>query len=288
VSGVPIVSAVDDRYTGPLCVLMQSLAAAGAAAAGDPRLLVLHRDLSEASRRRILGHGSRLGFAVELRAVPRAAEGYPVLRWATEAMYLRLAIPEVVPDGEVVLYLDADTLALRDPGPLRRTALRGAPLAAARDEQNPVLRVARALPGWWELGLPPSREYFNSGVMLLDLPECGRRGIFEECHRFLRDMARHQKYGDQCALNWAAGDDWLRLAPCWNTVPLSAVSRLPEWRHDAEEVSPLERLIAREADAAILHFAGPNKPWNSTYPASPVRDLYRSFVRQVVEAEDKS
>jgi lipopolysaccharide biosynthesis glycosyltransferase len=285
-AAVPIVCAVDERYLGPFCVLLQSLATAYGAA-GDLRIVVLHRRLGDAGRQRIHGHAARLGLQVELRDVPGPPAAYPVLRWTTEAMYLRLAIPEVMAGSDVVLYLDADTVALRDLRPLLGTALAGAPLAAARDEQNPVLRVARALPGWRELGLPPSREYFNSGVMLLDLRECGRRGLFEECHRFLRDRARHTKYGDQCALNWAAGDDWLRLDRRWNTVPFSAISRLPHWRHHAEEVSPLEGLIAGEDAAAILHFAGPDKPWNGAYPASRVRDVYLSFARQVMEAEDE-
>ena len=138
-AGVPIVCAVDERYLGPFCVLMQSLAAAHGAAL-DLRIVVLHRRLDDASRQRIHDHAARLKLQVELREVPGPPVPYPVLRWATDAMYLRLAIPEVVADGDVVLYLDADTVALRDLRPLLGTALAGAPLAAARDEQNPVLR----------------------------------------------------------------------------------------------------------------------------------------------------
>jgi UDP-D-galactose:(glucosyl)LPS alpha-1,3-D-galactosyltransferase len=283
---VPIVCAVDDRYVGPLCVLMQSLATAHGDARTDLRLVVIHRGLSEEGRQRIRHHATRLGLPIEVRAVQSAGAAYPVSGWVTDAVYVRLAIPEVVRDGGVVLYLDADAIALRDLTPLLETPLDGRPVAAVRDEQNPVLGRGRALPGYREIGLRASREYFSSGVMLFDLDECDRRGVFEECHRFLREMPGHVRFWDQDALNWAVGDDWLRLPRCWNTVPLSGLSRQPGWVHDAEEVSPLQRLIASEDAAAILHFAGPNKPWNYTYPECPVRDLYRSFLRQVAESED--
>jgi UDP-D-galactose:(glucosyl)LPS alpha-1,3-D-galactosyltransferase len=264
---------------------MQSLATVHEEARTGLRLVVIHRNLSEVGCQRIRFHASRLGLRVELRAAGSAGTAYPVFGWVTDAVYVRLAIPEVVIDSRVVLYLDADAIVLRDLTPLLETTLDGRPVAAARDEQNPILGTGRALPGYRDIGLPASREYFNSGVMLFDLAECGRRGVFEECHRFLREMPSHVRFWDQDALNWAVGDDWLRLARRWNTVPLSGLSRLPRWVHDAEAISPLQPLIASEDAAAIFHFAGPYKPWNFNYPESPVRDLYLSFARLVAESE---
>jgi UDP-D-galactose:(glucosyl)LPS alpha-1,3-D-galactosyltransferase len=277
----PIVCAVDDRYVAQLCVMIQSLAMTQP----DPeslRLVVLHRRLAEESRERVRFHSSRVGLRVELREVEGAAQAYPVSRWVTDAVYLRLSMPEAMPDAPVVLYLDADLVVVGDLGPLLRTALRGAPLAAVRDEQNPILRGGRALPRWWELGLPATREYFSSGVMVVDL---ARGDVFERCHRFLRDLPQHVRWWDQDALNWAVEDDWVRLDRRWNTVPLTGLSRLPGWVHQAEDVSPLQPLLDGEEAAAILHFAGPHKPWDLTYPASPVRDRYRSLMRMVAEAE---
>lgn len=266
----PIVCAVDDRYVGPLCVLMQSLATAHGDAASDLRLVLMHRGLSDDGRGRVGRHAARLRLRVELREVPGSADPYPVSHWVTDAVYIRLGMGEIGLDSRVVLYLDADAIVLRDLRPLMETDLDGRPLAAVPDEQNPVLEGGRALPGWPDLGLPPTREYFNSGVMLIDLPECERRGLFAECRRFLGDMPQHVRFWDQDALNWAVRDDWLRLDRRWNTVPL--------W-------TPEQQDVADEPDAAILHFAGPNKPWNFTYPHGNVRDLYQSFARLVADAE---
>jgi lipopolysaccharide biosynthesis glycosyltransferase len=246
---------------------------------------VIYRRLTQASRRRIRFHALRLGLQVELRASGRADDPYPVSDWVTDAVYLRLAISDVLAGVPAVLYLDADVLVLRDLRPLLGSSLDGAPLAAVRNPSNPVLEVGSALPGWRELGLPASREYFNSGVMLLDLAECRRRGTFDKCYRFLEDMPQHVRFWDQDALNWAVDDDWVRLDRRWNTFPLSALSQIPAFKYDAEDVVPLQQLIDDEDSAAILHFAGPWKPWAPIFPASPARDLYRSFIHTVTEHE---
>ena len=38
-----------------------------------------------------------------------------------------------------------------------------------------------------------------------------------------------------------------------------------------------KRLVAEEDTAAVLHFAGPVKPWQDDYPPGPARDRYRRF-----------
>ena len=155
----PIVCCVDDRYVLPLCVLMESLAAVPGHA--GLRMQVLHQGISRASRGRLGFHAGRLGIALEARQV-EAATSAPASGWVSEAVYLRLEIGDALGSCGTVLYLDADTLALGDLGPLLAASLEGAPLGAVRDPQNPVVGNGIAFPGWAELGLPRGRDYFNS------------------------------------------------------------------------------------------------------------------------------
>lgn len=279
----PIVCAVDDRYVGPLCVFMQSLSVAQS---GRPlRLIVLHEDLSKDGRQRILFHAGRLGLRAELRT-GQVDPRYPVSMWGTSTVYLRLALDEILPDIPVVLYMDADIIVRRDLSPLLNQPMDGLPLAAVRDPLNPTLGsgLAVGLPGWQALGLPGTREYFNSGVMLIDLPECGRRGIFDAGRRFAVDKPEHILFWEQDALNWAVADDWFRLDRCWNTFPASVLPELYQnWTYDADDILPFSRLLEDEATAAVLHFAGPVKPWTTEYPAGPSRDLYVSYMKMVAE-----
>ena len=279
----PIVCCVDDRYALPLCVLMESLA--GVPGHAGLRVVVLHEGMSRASRDRLAFHAGRLGIGLEARRID-PDRSWPASGWVSKAVYLRLEIGRALGPCGTVLYLDADTLVLGDLRPLLAASLNGAPIGAVRDPQNPVAGSGIALPGWAELGLPRGREYFNSGVMLLDLAACERLDLFTAARAFLADHPGHVRLWDQDALNVAAADKWTRLERRWNTFALSPLAALPGYRHDdAEPYSPLAELLADEPDASILHFAGPDKPWNQDYPPGQPGELYRRFLRSVREAE---
>jgi lipopolysaccharide biosynthesis glycosyltransferase len=279
----PVVCCVDDRYVLPLCVLMESLAAVPGHV--GLRVHVLHHGISRASRGRLAFHAGRLGIEMEARQVD-AGTSAPASGWVSEAVYLRLEIGEALGPSGTVLYLDADTLVLGDLGPLLEASLGGAPLGAVRDPQNPVVGNGIAFPGWAELELPRGRDYFNSGVMLLDLPQCERAGLFTAARAFLAEHPGHVRLWDQDALNVAAADRWRRLDRRWNTFALSPLAAQSGYRHDdAEPYSPLAMLLADEPGAAILHFAGPAKPWREDYPPGQPGEVYRRFLRAVEEAE---
>ncbi len=276
----PIVCGVDDRYLRPLGALMRSLAATHSEDRRQLRLIVLHRGLSAAARAWIGEEGAGLGLVVQIREVPdRAWRRHPVSGWVSEAVYLRLAVAEALPDEPRALYLDVDTLVLRDLRPLLTLLLDGALLAAVRDPQNPTVGTGLALPNCQRLGVPAGREYFNSGVMLLDLHACLRDGLFERADRFLAAHPGEVLLWDQDALNVAADDRWVRLPRCWNTFALSPLAAEPGFVHYAEPVMPLAELVCDEYLAAVLHYAGPAKPWSDSYPDGPLRDLYRRFLR---------
>lgn len=277
----PIVCGVDDGYVLPLRVLMRSIAAAHPEAVDQLRLIVLDQGISPGNRRALLADAGRLGLATQLRPIPAPDPVYPVSGWVSDAVYARLSIPDVVTEAERVLYLDVDTVVLADLRPLLGLPLAGCPLGAVLDAQNPLVGPGTGMPGWRALGLPWGREYFNSGVMLLDLAACRELGLFERARRFLVEHPDKVRYWDQDALNHAADDNWLRLEPRWNSVVLSALVRLPGFAHHAEEVNPLARLVAAERTAAVLHFAGAAKPWKDGYPAGYPRETYRGFLAGV-------
>ncbi|MCT9080449.1 glycosyltransferase family 8 protein [Streptomyces fulvoviolaceus] len=270
----PIVVGVDDHYLLPLGTMMQSLAVAHLDDLAELRLIVLHEQLSPSGQDTVHRLADSLGLSVELRRLPaRASVGFPVSGWISSAVYLRLAVPHTI-DVPRALYLDSDVLVLRSLRPLLQHELHGAALAAVRDPQNPVLERGIALPGWSQLGIDGAREYFNSGVMLLDLPNCREQGLFERARRFLHTHREHVRFWDQCALNWAADDQWQRLDRTWNTFALSPLAAQPDFIHHAKPIMPLATLLEDERTASILHFAGPLKPWKANYPGGRLGELY--------------
>ena len=60
---------------------------------------------------------------------------------------------------------------------------------------------------------------------------------------------------------------------------MSALASLPGFfHHTAEPVMPLSQLLADEYMAAVLHFAGPVKPWTPEFPPVPLWHLYQRFL----------
>jgi lipopolysaccharide biosynthesis glycosyltransferase len=274
----PVICAVDDRYSGTLCVLMESLAAVHGPAIADLRMIVLHDGLGDASRRLLRRQADALGLVFELRRVPPPPVGFPVSEWVSGAVYLRLSIGDAVTDHPVVLYLDADLLVLDDIRPLLRTTVSGHVFGAVRDAQHPVIGRGISLPGWRQLGLPAARDYFNSGVLLLNLERCRQADLFGRARAFLSEFPQYVRFWDQDALNVVADDGWLRLDRRWNTFPMTALSRVPEYENYAEDILPLRQLIADEDTAAILHYAGPDKPWRPGFPAGRALSTYQRFA----------
>jgi lipopolysaccharide biosynthesis glycosyltransferase len=195
---------------------------------------------------------------------PERVAGLPVVSMFTVAMWYRIFLPDLLPDIDRVLYLDADVLAVDDISPLWELDLGGHYLGAVTNVFMPHHLERPA-----SLGLPGPQGYFNSGVLLMNLNEMRRGG----CSGALRDYAVSRpdlEWPDQDALNVVLGSRRLALAPRWNAMNSL---RFP-W--SAEVFAPEELEEARQRPA-ILHFEGPgaNKPWHRECDPE-ARELYSS------------
>src|SRR6266568_2780000 len=103
--------------------------------------------------------------AITFHEVPdEAVAGLPVQRFFTPAIWYRIMAPELLGGLDRILYLDADIIAVDSVAPLWDVDLDGAIVAAVTNVPEPH-HANRPR----QLGLPESQEYFNSGVMLMDL-----------------------------------------------------------------------------------------------------------------------
>jgi len=263
-------------------VALESLRATNEGNLARMTVVVLHEGLSDESRRRIDRQAQTLGVPVRLHRARLPDLPYNTAYGGSRANYLRLAIPDALPGAERAVYLDADIVIRAAITPLANADLGGCPVGAVRDSINPTLATGNALPNWSDLGLSGSQEYFNSGVMVFDLPACAREGVFDRAFGAVADHARHLRLWDQDALNLAIRDRWFRLPRRWNTVPYSALSRVPWVRYTAEDVQPAAGLIAAENDASIMHYVSPSKPWLGLLPAGPANDLYHRHLSSVL------
>jgi len=168
------------------------------------------------------------------------------------ATYHRLALPELLPDLTRVIYLDADMLAQADLSALWRTDLQGRAAAVVQDY---YLEKQKR---WEVLGLTYP-EYFNAGMLLMDLTRWRREGI---AIRVAEAVTAHPdwEYNDQDGLNMILNGQCLYVDPRWNATTT--------------------RIHAGAVDQpALVHFTGQEKPWHVS-SVHPYRDVYREYKQQ--------
>jgi lipopolysaccharide biosynthesis glycosyltransferase len=169
--------------------------------------------------------------------------------------YARFLIPEMFPDLSKVLYLDVDILVLDDLAALYQTPLEGKLVAASIDRV-----VERADHKWGilnhqELGIPGNTPYFSAGILIMDLCLWRDRRFAEECMDYAAKHAEICLWWDQTVMNSLIAGEFTKLDDIWN----QQLTVKPE----------------RYSIVGIIHFAGPDKPWNfSPNLPQPLLDLY--------------
>lgn len=179
----------------------------------------------------------------------------PVTRQYPQAMYYRLLAPHLLPEGlDRALYLDPDTLVINSLRPLWDLDLAGHLFAAASHTGKTEL-----VHNLNQVRLKTDREYFNSGVLLMNL-EAGRREIQPEAiFRYAQEHAKELVLPDQDILN---------------ALYASRILALDDyvWNYDARNYNTylLRSAGIRDLDwvmahTAVLHFCGKAKPWRRGY-----------------------
>ncbi|MGH8506696.1 MAG: glycosyltransferase family 8 protein [Stenotrophobium sp.] len=189
-------------------------------------------------------------------------------RFGREAWY-RVLLPELLPDQSKVLYLDADTIVLRSLLPLWLTDLGGATAGAVANPLYPFMDASFIS----ELGLQSAAEYFNSGMLLLNLERWRHEGLTQKLLTFVAEHGKEQQWPDQNALNVILRGRWLPLAPIWNAQNVYFDLR------PAQLPFPTEQIKELRAAPGIVHFIAPYKPWDYLCK-HPYRQRYFDHLAQ--------
>ncbi len=185
-------------------------------------------------------------------------------------VWLRLLLPELLPETSRVLYLDSDIFVAAPLRPLWETPMGEAPLAAVANVVEPAVRDHIA-----SLGVDYPGGYFNSGVLLLDLDRMRAEGATDTLFRFARERREPLRWQDQDALNAVFARRWLPLHPRWN-----AQNSFWVWRDWSLEVFDPAALAEATTDPGIRHFEGPNaaKPWHYLCTAPGHREFQAALA----------
>ena len=160
---------------------------------------------------------------------------------------LRLYMDHYLPlSCKKVIYLDCDLLIHGDLSELFEQDMNGYSISAVYDLCSPEQFKAR------------DYEYFNSGVLMIDLVQWRKHNVAEQAMTWLSNCTSDSKYPDQDALNEVFKGNWKKLDICWNMQPAAYVAYEKNYDYvDSEQIM----LSIRKPK--ITHFIGKVKPWHA-------------------------
>lgn len=270
-----IVTTSSDLFALPATVMLRSLVdhLTGGETAD---IYVLDCGISQTSRRKIRRSLSaawvRLHF---IDMTPADFVGFRDEKRFSLNTYARLFVGRVLPDTlERIVFLDGDMLLLENIYPLATMDLKGHLLAAVQDPVAGSVGRSAQMMHWQGWDVPEGIQYFNSGLMVMDLCRLRAAGTLEAAIEVARKYPQRMKWHDQDALNYVLQGDFLSLDPAWNVMP--HVYYPPHCRDVIYEPKVVERCIR---EPKILHFSGAQRPWKGPGRHWREAEFYRYLYR---------
>lgn len=264
-----ILVTLDRRYVLPLNVMLTSLFLNNPDERFD--IYIASGDLTDED---LVGTKQLCGrFCTQLHLIPMAEAWFaeaPTVRYYSRAMYYRLLAAQYLPeDMKRVLYLDPDMLIINSLRPLYGIEMEDHLYAACIHKRlvnlsEPINKV--------RLSTYEAEGYFNSGVLLMNLPAIRKNVHPEAIFEYVKKNRQFLILPDQDVLNGLYGENILSQD---DTL----------WNYDARRYN--EYLIASSGEkdmnwvmqhTAILHYCGKRKPWQQSSSGRFVT-LYKHYMQ---------
>jgi lipopolysaccharide biosynthesis glycosyltransferase/glycosyltransferase involved in cell wall biosynthesis len=270
---IQVALAADENFAIPLAVTVGSLLKQ-CNTSKSVTLHILDGGITEQSKARLIQSWSAYHANVNWYPLDmKRLAGLPISAHVTHTAYARLLLPTLLPaDLKRVIYLDSDLLVRRDVAELWDLPFQGAACLAVTDVAapridaehglanylacQPHLAASRPIRNFRELGLDPSAEYFNSGVLVIDLDAWRDRNVAGRALACLENHREHVLWWDQYALNVVLHGSWRPLDVRWNQG--SHIYRYPSAAESSLDPESHTKLLS---DPWIVHFTSPSKPW---------------------------
>ena len=163
---------------------------------------LLHDGIPEAELKRFESDLRTVSKAFALHSVELSTDAFadfPAFFFDSRMTYARLMIPRLVPTTDRALYIDTDIVVLRDLSELDTYDLKGDPIAVVKEWGH---SGREDLPSFYEdFPATKTHQYFNAGLLLLDLKQIRESGDFDRCLLLLKDYKDKCRWWDQTALN---------------------------------------------------------------------------------------
>ena len=273
---VPIVLAANNGFVPYLSVMIQSVIENADKSRGYD-IVILHRDISADNQHIIRHQAAALGnFSIRFADVRSYFDNLKLFveQHLSVETYYRLAVQDLMPDYDKILYLDSDMVAEKDVAQLYDIEADDGIICAVKDiDIAGQAKSSRDIREYIEkkLGLHDPFKYFQAGVLVINLGKLRRTADVGQ----LLKLALSNKWHchDQDVLNKVCRGQVTYLPQQWNVLMLwnNGVHGREDILKKAPAVIYDEYKTARRAPY-IVHFAGYQKPWND-----PMCDMAQYF-----------
>lgn len=220
--------------------------------------------VAEEHRRRLCRLEQKFGVATHIHQVDPTQfsefSHFIASTYYSPSVFTRLLIPSMLRDvADKVLYLDADILCVGKVDELLQRDMGGVVALVVPDAEATTVRRVATL----KLSQP---KYFNSGVMLMNVPLWLDQRITEQAVDVMADGSRRDlRFPDQDALNVVLDGRAQYIEQKWNVL----YGLIGDLENDIRRMKPLD-------DPRFIHFAGAVKPWNE-WCLHESRDLFFKY-----------
>ena len=240
---IPIFFAVDDVYIPFLAVALESLID-NSSKDYYYSVKVLHTNVSEENRNKIYKY-KRENVDIEFvdlnYYIERVKDKLYTRDYYTKSTYFRLFVPDLYPQYSKALYLDSDITIVGDIAELYNTDMGNNLVAGIPDGAVQTVDVFKEYVEKF-VGVRDYNEYFNAGILLMNLSEL-RKFKFQEKFLYLLEKVKYTVAQDQDYLNRLCKGRVKIVDKVWNAMPM------PELGIPAEDVK-------------LVHYNLNAKPWH--------------------------
>lgn len=240
---IPIFFAVDDGYVPFLAVALESLIR-NSSKNYYYAIKILYTNIEERNKKKIAKYerdNVKIEFVDLNYYIEEVKDKLYTRDYYTNTTYFRLFIPNLYPQYDKALYLDSDIVVLGDIADLYNIEIGDNLIAAAPDD---VIQNNKVFQEYAErvVGVSKYQNYFNAGILLMNLDEM-RRFDFQEKFLYLLEQIKFTVAQDQDYLNRLCKGRTKIISTVWDRMPI-----------------PDSRI--KDDDLKIIHYNLIYKPWH--------------------------
>ena len=218
---IPIFFAVDDGYIPFLAVALESLID-NASKEYYYSIKILYTNINEENKRKINKYkceNVNIEFVDLNYYIEKVKDKLYTRDYYTKTTYFRLFIPNLYPQYNKAIYLDSDIVVLGDISELYNQEIENNLVAAAPDD---VIQNTKVFQEYAEkvVGVADYRNYFNAGILLMNLDEF-RKFKFQEKFLYLLETIKFTVAQDQDYLNRLSKGKVKIIDKAWDKMPIA-------------------------------------------------------------------